>query len=110
MNKCKLKYSVIAMMLTASLGGCAHSWYPFVYHPKVSQGNIVPSNAASLLQPGMTKTQVISLLGNPVLETPLSPNTWYYLYTVHTGKKVIESRKLVLYFKGDQLVRWQATM
>jgi outer membrane protein assembly factor BamE len=98
--------SILAIsLITSSLSACSNSWYPFVYHPPVSQGNVINDNAASQLKPGMSKAEVVNLMGNPVLDTPLSPDTWHYVYTIHEGSKVIQHKQVTLYFSGDRLVR-----
>lgn len=102
---CKTGGLVAALLLATGLSGCANSWYPFVYKPPVYQGNMINPNAVAQLKTGMTKSQVINLMGNPVLDTPLSPNTWHYVYTLREKGKLVEHRQLTLYFSGDHLAR-----
>jgi outer membrane protein assembly factor BamE len=105
MTMTKYQNIIAVLLLTASLSGCAHSWYPFVYRPPVSQGNIINPNAVALLKPGMSKDQVTRLMGEPLLETPLSPDTWHYVYTLREKGKLVQQKQLTLYFSGNSLVR-----
>ena len=96
---------VAIVLLASSLSGCASTSYPFVYKPAVYQGNIINPNAVDQLKTGMTKSQVVNLMGNPVLDTPLSPNTWHYVHTLREKGKLVEHKQLTLYFSGDHLAR-----
>lgn len=97
----------LALLLVASLAGCTTTPYPFVYKPPVYQGNMVNPNAVDQLKVGMTKDQVSNLMGTPVLDTPLSPDTWHYVYTLREKGKLVEHKQIILYFSGDRLARIQ---
>jgi outer membrane protein assembly factor BamE len=99
------KFTLPAIVIAASIGlsGCTNSWYPFLYRPTFSQGNTLNPNAVNQLKAGMTKAQVLNLMGNPILDTPLSPDTWYYIYTLSEKGKITQHKKVVLYFTGDRL-------
>jgi len=99
----KIALSTLAMLAAMSLTGCENSWYPFLYKPTFTQGNNINPNAVAVLKPGMTKSQVLSVMGNPVLDTPLSADTWYYIYTLNEKGKVTQHKKVILYFAGDHL-------
>ncbi len=103
----KLTGGLVAVLLATGLSGCSDSWYPFVYKPPVYQGNIINPNAAAQLKTGMTKTQVLNLMGNPVLDAPLSPNTWHYVYVLREHGKLVERKQLTLYFINNHLARIQ---
>jgi outer membrane protein assembly factor BamE len=103
MNKTSCIFA--AVLLTMTLSGCAGSWYPFVYKPAVYQGNIINPNAVAMLKIGITKDQVANLMGNPVLDTPLSPDTWHYVYTLREKGKLVEQKQLTLYFSNNKLTQ-----
>lgn len=101
----KINYYFIAALLAASLSGCSNSWYPFVYQPPVYQGNIINPNGVAQLKIGMTKDQVINIMGNPVLDTPLSPNVIHYVYNLRVKGKPVQHQQVTLYFSNDTLVK-----
>jgi outer membrane protein assembly factor BamE len=100
-----LSITLTGFLMAAGLSGCTNSWYPFLYRPPVSQGNVINENALVQLKTGMSKAEVINLMGNPVLDTPLSPDTWHYIYTVHQGSKLVQHKQVILYFNDDKLIR-----
>lgn len=86
--------------LALSLAGCH-----FVYTPDVQQGNILTKEAVDQLKPGMTKRQVLVLLGTPSVSNPFGQDRWDYVSTQqHRGGK-IKIRTYTLTFNNDTLVR-----
>jgi len=91
---------LFSVLLGLSLGGCG-----IIYKPDVQQGNLLDPSAVQNLKPGMSKQQVIALLGSPSVSSPFAQNRWDYVATMQKrGGKVLE-RTLTLYFNNDTLVR-----
>ena len=97
----KISLAVILFISTLGLTGC----YPFLYHAPLQQGNVINQNTVAELKTGMTKDQVLSTMGTPILETPLSPDVWHYVYTLRLDGKLAEQKQLALYFKQNKLVQ-----
>jgi outer membrane protein assembly factor BamE len=95
--------SIMGILLVSTLSGCQNSWYPFVYRPPMSQGNIIYADRVAALHAGMTKPQVVSLMGEPVLDAPLSSQTWHYVYLLRENGKVTQQKQVTLYFDGEVL-------
>ena len=55
------------------------------------------------LKPGMSKNQVIFVLGNPVLEDPLTKERWDYVYTIQISGEKLNKQILSIYFEKDKL-------
>lgn len=91
---------LLATLATGSLGAC-HA----IYKPDVQQGNLLLGNYVSELKPGLTKQQVVALLGTPSVVSPFSPNEWNYVATMQHRGGAIKQRTLKLYFENDSLVR-----
>jgi outer membrane protein assembly factor BamE len=88
------------IMLALSLASCG-----LVYTPDVQQGNILDKKTIDQLQPGMTKRQVLVLMGSPSVNTPFDHDRWDYVSTQqHRGGK-INQRVFTLSFNNDTLVR-----
>lgn len=71
------------------------------YRPDVHQGNIITKEMVDNLHEGMTKNQVIFLLGTPALRSVFHQEEWDYIYFFdpRAGKESV--RKLIVYFNED---------
>jgi outer membrane protein assembly factor BamE len=90
--------------LAISLAGCH-----IVYTPDVAQGNLfdktIDKNLADQLKPGLTKRQVLVLMGTPSVASPFDQNRWDYVSTYsHRGEKMTVNT-MSLFFNNDTLVR-----
>lgn len=95
----KILIPVLVLSL-ASLAGCS------VYRPTLQQGNIIDIKQVDKLKLGMSRNQVIYVMGTPLLRDPFHKNRWDYIHTVKNGKTQITTiQRLTLYFKNDQLDR-----
>ncbi|MGH8114662.1 MAG: outer membrane protein assembly factor BamE [Rhodanobacteraceae bacterium] len=87
-----------AAMLT--LGACS-----LIYKPDVQQGNLLIGKNVGELKPGLTKQQVLALLGSPSVVSPFDQNQWNYVATLQRRGGTIQERTLTLHFDNDTLVR-----
>ena len=67
-----------ALILTLIMAGCV---FPGVYKINVQQGNILTDEELTSLAEGMSRSQVHSLLGTPLMTNPADPSREYYVYT-----------------------------
>src|ERR1700761_3119838 len=86
--------------LALSLASCR-----LVYTPDVQQGNLLDKKTVDQLQPGMTKRQVLVLMGSPSVNSPFDQNEWNYVSTQQHRGGDIKVRSLKLTFNNDVLVR-----
>jgi outer membrane protein assembly factor BamE len=87
-------------MLALSLASCR-----LIYTPDVQQGNLLDKKTVDQLQPGMTKRQVLVLMGSPSVNSPFNQNQWDYVSTQQHRGGDIKIRTLTLTFNNDVLVR-----
>lgn len=87
-------------MLALSLASCR-----LVYTPDVQQGNLLDKKNVAQLQPGMTKRQVLVLMGSPSVSSPFDHDRWDYVSTQQHRGGPIKVRTLSLTFNNDTLVR-----
>lgn len=92
-----------SLVLSTTMG-CS-SWLPSFYKVNVRQGNYVDRSLLAQLKPGMSKNQVQSLLGTPLLTDSFHTNRWDYVYTFQEGHNPMEERRFTLFFEGDVLKR-----
>jgi len=88
------------IMLLASSTGCS------IYRPEIQQGNILDLAQVDKLKTGMSKRQVIFVMGTPLLQDPFHKNRWDYIHTVKpTSSTRMTIQRLTLYFDNDNLQR-----
>ncbi len=69
----------------------------------VQQGNRIKPEVFSQLKTGMTRSQVVFLLGTPLLQDPFHNNRWDYIYYMKPGNDKAKKSRLTLHFEGDIL-------
>lgn len=93
------------LLLAMALGGCA-----IVYHPPLQQGNLLTKETVDQLKPGMTKSQVVTLMGTPSIASPFDHDRWDYVHAFAINGGKMQVRKLSLFFNNDTLVRTQGSL
>ena len=79
----KLQHLLIILGFTLTSSACSN----WIYRIDVPQGNFLDQRDVSKLRIGMTKEQVIYVLGNPVVQDSFDDDTWYYVYDMKRGMK-----------------------
>ncbi len=86
-----------AIALNLLLTGC-------VYKTDLYQGNIVSNESVDQLQPGMSREQVLALLGSPLIVDSFHTNRWDYYSYSKVGKTRKESTShIIIIFEEDRL-------
>ena len=78
-----------------------------VYKLDVNQGNFLSQDMVDKLKVGQTKQQVRLVLGTPLIVSVFRDDRWDYDYEFIKQGRVIEHRKLTVYFADDKLARWE---
>ena len=71
----------------------------------IQQGNVVTSKMLLQLRPGMTKSQVMFVMGSPLIIDSFHLNRWDYFYQLRQAGKVVEQRRVILDFEKELLSR-----
>ncbi|MFZ9610278.1 MAG: outer membrane protein assembly factor BamE [Methylococcales bacterium] len=77
---------------------------PGVYTIPIQQGNIIEQSMIDQLRPGMTKRQVLYIMGSPMLDDVLHKNRWDYMYSDHPSGEDRIQHQISLFFDNDQIV------
>jgi len=85
------------------LAGCS-SVPSLLYKIEIQQGNVITQEMVNKLKPGMTRSQVRFALGSPMISDAFHENRWDYLYRFEQRGRLIEQRKLTIFFDNDHLV------
>ena len=97
------RLNFIAIICSVLISGCSNFSFPGVYKLRIQQGNVITQQMIDRLKPGMSKSQVRFVLGNPVLEDPLTKERWDYVYTIQISGEKLNKQILSIYFEKDKL-------
>lgn len=78
-----------------------------VYRQPIYQGSLLEESSVQQLQEGMSRQQVLALLGTPSVADPFHHDRWDYTASQRTGRRGdVEIRNLTLWFENNTLARW----
>ncbi|MCZ6830958.1 MAG: outer membrane protein assembly factor BamE [Gammaproteobacteria bacterium] len=98
----------LGLVLTV-LSACGGVGFPGVYRIDVEQGNIITQEMVDQLKPGMNRSQVRFILGTPLVEDSFHQNRWDYIYIVRNGNTIKQSKRLSVFFDGNELSHFTGT-
>ena len=78
--------------------------FPGVYKIGIAQGNIITQEMVDQLRPGMTKRQVIFVMGTPLVRDPYHQDRWDYIYNFQPGGGIRGQERVSVFFIEDELV------
>jgi outer membrane protein assembly factor BamE len=87
------------------LAGCSLPRFsmPKLYRITVQQGNVITQEMVDKLKPGMTRSQVAYIMGEPILRNTFNENRWDYIYTVVLPGYFEQDVRLSLFFENEVL-------
>jgi outer membrane protein assembly factor BamE len=77
------------------------------YKIDVIQGNFISKEQVELLKAGMSRAQVKDLLGTPLVTSLFHTDRWDYVFSLKRQGIEPQSFKYAVFFKGDQLARFE---
>ncbi len=92
-------------VLAAGCGKLPEVPVPGLYRVDIRQGNALDDAALARLEPGMTRSKVLHLLGTPAIDDVFHADRWEYLFSYAPGGEPSEWRRIALHFEDDRLVR-----
>ena len=95
----------LALTLTAC-GNVSTLDFPGVYKIGIPQGNIITQEMVDQLRPGMTKRQVIFVMGTPLVRDPFNQDRWDYIYSFQPGGGERGQEGISVFFEDDALMRF----
>lgn len=103
-----IKIASLLLVVTALVGcgGVGALDFPGVYKIGIPQGNIITQDMVDQLRPGMTKRQVIFVMGTPLVRDPFHQDRWDYIYSYQPGGGTRGQEGITVFFEDDQLVRF----
>ena len=104
MRTLKSWLAIASFVLLSSCNNIGSMDFPGVYKISIPQGNIITQEMVDQLRPGMTKRQVIFVMGTPLVRDPYHQDRWDYVYNFQPGGGERGQERLSVLFENDQLV------
>lgn len=105
----------LVALVCAGLSGCSgtsatRSLTEVVTPYKIDlvQGNVITREQMEAVSVGMSRMQVRSILGTPLLSSVFHVQRWDYVFSLRRQGAELQSRRIALFFKGDVLERIEA--
>ncbi len=94
------------LLASQSIVSCTYIYdhIPIIYKIDVQQGNIIEQSMIDQLKPGMSKKQVLFILGSPMVDTVFRKNRWDYIYINQPSGEDKVQHEFSLFFENEQVV------
>ena len=106
----KQAFRISALLILTSLllacGNIGNMDFPGVYKISIPQGNIITQDMVDQLRPGMTKRQVIFVMGTPLVSDPFHQDRWDYVYNFQPGGGIRGQERVSVFFVEDALTNF----
>lgn len=97
----------VAALLLSGCGSVSSFSFPGVYRLDIPQGNIITQEMVDQLRPGLTKNQVIFILGTPLVRDTFHQDRWDYIYSFQPGGGERAQERLTVFFENNQLTHFE---
>lgn len=98
-----LVHAVFCCLVAGGMSACT------VYKPEHQQGNLLNVEQIAKLQVGLPKSQVLLILGSPLLEDVFHAHRWEYVYRQIKGEKTLQQQMLTVEFDSNgKLSKWSS--
>lgn len=108
MRATRFAASIAAGILCILLSGCAGFG---VHRIDIQQGNLVTQEQLAKVKPGMSRLDVRTALGTPLLQDVFNGNRWDYFFSLDQGTKYgpfgrdKQEYKVTILFENDKVAR-----
>ena len=98
-----LRLPLLALVVATATTGCG-----LLYKQPIYQGNLIEADNVQQLQVGMSRQDVMGLLGTPSIADPFQQNRWDYTATQRLDRRgTTEVKNFIVWFENDSVVRWE---
>ena len=104
MRTLKSWLAIASLLVLSGCNNIGSMDFPGVYKISIPQGNIITQEMVDQLRPGMTKRQVIFVMGTPLVRDPYHQDRWDYVYNFQPGGGERGGERLSVLFQDDQLL------
>jgi outer membrane protein assembly factor BamE len=89
------------LLLPLALAGCVS----IIHKIDIQQGNLVAPETFAKLKPGMTRTEVRTAVGTPLLTDAFHANRWDYYFRNEQRGQLVEQNRFSVFFENEKVVR-----
>ena len=94
---------LLVLAVAIAVSGCG-----ILYKQPIYQGNLIDKTAVEQLQAGMSKQDVMGLLGTPSISDPNNENRWDYTASQRINRRgTTEVKNFTVYFDGGVVSKWE---
>lgn len=97
-----LSFAALLGAVLLGLGGCT-SFKP--YKMEIRQGNFITPEMRAKVRVGMSRQQVMTALGSPLISDVFHANRWDYIYRYAEKGQLVEQQRLTVFFEADFVKR-----
>ena len=98
----QLKQFILCVpLLVCGCSGVTFSDWHFPYMMEVQQGNYITNNQYDQIKIGMTKDQVVFVLGYPLSQYLFDKNRWDFDYQNHKNNDLKKNYHVTIYFDNN---------
>jgi outer membrane protein assembly factor BamE len=96
---------IAGLLLVSLLASCSFPKLklPRVYKLSVQQGNVITQEMVDKLKPGMTRSQVAYIMGEPILRNTFNDTRWDYVYAISIPGYFEQDMRMSLFFDEEAL-------
>lgn len=98
---------LVATLTVAACSSIPLPQFPGVYKIPIAQGNIITQEMIDQLEPGMTRRQVVFVMGTPLVRDPYHQDRWDYVFNFQPGGGERGQERMTLFFENDLLSRFE---
>jgi len=98
--------AVILACLTQAACSAPKLKLPRPHKVTVQQGNVITQRMIDELKPGLTRSQVAYIMGEPIYRNTFNDTRWDYLYLVEIPGTYKEQKRLTVYFDNDVMTHF----
>ena len=97
----RLTRLLLISFVAITLSGCLRP-----YKIAIQQGNIINAKQVKQMHVGMSRYQVVKLLGEPLLNNIYRTNQLIYVYSFQPAYRRMQRKHLWVYFSGNRVTRF----
>jgi outer membrane protein assembly factor BamE len=98
---------LVAALTVAACSSIRLPQFPGVYKIPIAQGNIITQEMIDQLEPGMTRRQVVFVMGTPLVRDPYHQDRCDYVFNYQPGGGERGQERMTLFFENDLLSRFE---
>lgn len=99
-----MRAKIITLILATVSSSCLFiSGCQIAYRPTIQQGKVIKPAQVNSIRRGMSRNQVIALLGQPVRDNVFAPNKLIYTYTIQPNHSDMREKLLIVTFTNNRV-------